>query len=203
MSFAYSSVPRPDVAELVSQPLFDEPVLLALPPRLGHERDPIDLKRLAREEWVVGSRQADDRLLAERACANAGYAPNVTHTVDDYDLLLRMVSAGLGVGFVPALALGFSGAKAVTLRTPGGAPLRRHVHVLTRRALAASPLVRALLAELAGADGPSAQNGCASGGRPRADSRARKKSTKKSSASRPASGGRTRPSAPSSGSGRR
>jgi DNA-binding transcriptional LysR family regulator len=46
-----------------------------------------------------------NRRLAERACAVAGFAPRLTHTVDDYDLLLRMVAAGLGVGFVPELAL--------------------------------------------------------------------------------------------------
>jgi DNA-binding transcriptional LysR family regulator len=61
-----------------------------------------------------------------------------------------MVAAGLGVGFVPELALWFPSAKAVVIRTPGGAPLRRRVHALTRSALAASPMVRALLSELAG-----------------------------------------------------
>jgi DNA-binding transcriptional LysR family regulator len=73
----------------------------------------------------------------------------MTHTVDDYDLLLRMVAAGLGVGFVPALGLRFPSAEAVVVRTPGGAPLSRRVHALTRGALTASPLVRALLWELA------------------------------------------------------
>jgi hypothetical protein len=32
--------------------------------------------------------------------------------------MLRMVAAGLGVGFVPELALSFSDTKAVVLRTP-------------------------------------------------------------------------------------
>lgn len=150
VSFAYNLVPRPDVAGLVSHQLMDEPVLLALPKAWRGEREPIGLKRLAQEHWIVGSRQSDDRQLAERACAAAGFAPRITHTVDDYDLVLRMVSAGLGVGFVPELALSFPSAKAVVVRTPGGAPLRRRVHALTRSALAASPMVRALLSELAG-----------------------------------------------------
>lgn len=158
-SFAYNLAPRPDVAGLVSHPLMDEPVLLALPKKWRREREPIGLALLAQEDWIVGSRQPDDRQLAERACALAGFAPRITHTVDDYDLVLRMVSAGLGVGFVPELALGFSSAKPVVLRTPGGAPLRRRIDVLTRSALAASPMVRALLAELgmkkAGPRGPA------------------------------------------------
>ena len=77
----------------------------------------------------------------------------MTHTIDDYDLMLRMVAAGLGVGFVPELALSFSDTKAVALRIPVGVPpLRRHIHALTRSAIAASPMVRALLSELARAD---------------------------------------------------
>jgi len=148
VSFAYNLVPRPDATGLASQQLLEEPVLLALPEPWRAERDPIGLERLAQENWIVGSRQTDDRLLAERACAVAGFAPRITHTVDDYDLLLRMVSAGFGVGFVPELGLRFPSAEAVVVRTAGGAPLSRRVHALTRDALAASPLVRALLSEL-------------------------------------------------------
>jgi DNA-binding transcriptional LysR family regulator len=123
VTFAYNLVPRPECAGLVSQQLMEEPVLLALPEPWRAECDPISLERLAQQDWIVGSRQTDDRLLAERACAVAGFAPRITHTVDDYDLLLRMVSAGLG-------------------------PLSRRVHAQTRAALTAAPLVRVLLSEL-------------------------------------------------------
>jgi DNA-binding transcriptional LysR family regulator len=149
VSFAYNLVPRGDVAGLVSQQIMEEPVLLALPQAWRAEDEPIGLERLAQGNWIAGSRQTDDRLLAERACAVAGFAPRITHTVDDYDLLLRMVSAGLGVGFVPALGLRFPSAATVVVRTPGGAPLSRRVHALTRSALTASPLVLLLVSELA------------------------------------------------------
>lgn len=149
VSFAYNLVPRPEVAGLVSHPLTEEPVLLALPPRWRRVRGPISLKRLADEDWIVGSRQTDDRLLAERACAVAGFAPRITHTIDDYDLVLRMVSAGLGVGLVPELGLMFPSAKSVVIRAAAGRPLRRHIHAVTRRALAAAPMITALLGTLA------------------------------------------------------
>jgi len=129
----------------------EERVLLALPRKWRDERDPIGLQRLARENWIVGSRQPDDRRLAERACAVAGFEPRITHTVDDYDLELRMISAGLGVGFVPELGLQFPSAETVEVRTAYGPPLSRCVHALTRTALAGSPMVRAVLSELAGA----------------------------------------------------
>ena len=85
VSFAYSLVPQPDVPGLVSQPLMDEPVVLALPKRWRRERQPIALKRLAREDWIIGSRQTDDRQLAERACAAGRLRP--AH--DPHDRRLR------------------------------------------------------------------------------------------------------------------
>jgi DNA-binding transcriptional LysR family regulator len=149
LSFAYNLVPRSAAAGLTAQHLFDESVLLVLPERWKRTRDPVALKRLAQEDWIVGSRQPEDMQLAERACAPAGFVPNFTHTVDDYDLMLRMVAAGLGVGFAPESALRLSRVKRVVVRTPGGVPLCRRVQVLCRNALTASPAVRALLAELA------------------------------------------------------
>jgi DNA-binding transcriptional LysR family regulator len=148
VSFAYSLVPRPDVPGLLAQPLLEEPVLLALPAKWRSARNPLDLKLLKNEDWIVGSRGADDVLLAERACAIAGFAPRMTHTVDDYDLMLQMVAAGLGIGFAPELVLQGASAKAVTLRKTAGAPLHRSIYALTRNGLAGSPLVTALLSEL-------------------------------------------------------
>jgi DNA-binding transcriptional LysR family regulator len=148
VSFAYSLVPRPDVPGLLAQPLLEERVLLALPAKWRRERNPIDLKRLGAEDWIVGSRGADDLHLAERACAVAGFAPRITHTVDDYDLMLQMVAANLGIGFVPELALQAPSAKTVVLRTAAGVPLHRRIYALTRGTLAGSRLLQALLSEL-------------------------------------------------------
>jgi DNA-binding transcriptional LysR family regulator len=148
VSFAYTLVPRPEAPGLAAWPLLEEPIRLALPPDWRDEPDPVDLRRLADQDWIVGSRQADDRRLAERACAAAGFTPRMTHAVDDYDLELRMVGAGLGVGFVPELALELSDATEVVVRTPAGPLLRRRIQALTRSALVASPMVRALLSEL-------------------------------------------------------
>jgi DNA-binding transcriptional LysR family regulator len=59
-----------------------------------------------------------------------------------------MVSAGLGVGFVPELGFAFPSAAAVVARSAGGAPLRRRVAASTRNALMTTPMVQALLSEL-------------------------------------------------------
>ncbi|MEH6422331.1 LysR family transcriptional regulator [Pseudomonas sp. CGJS7] len=153
LSFAYNLVPRAEPAGLTSRLLLEEPVMLALPQRWAGHEGPLKLQALAQEDWIVGSRQSDDSLLAERACAVAGFAPRIAHTADDYELLLHMVGHGLGVGFVPAMALDSSfalagDARSVVVRKVAGPPLTRRIHALTRDALANSPTVRALLAEL-------------------------------------------------------
>jgi DNA-binding transcriptional LysR family regulator len=148
ISFAYSLVPRPEVPGIASRPLMEERVLLALPASRRKLPDPVPMKRLSDADWIVGSRGRDDVELAERACALAGFAPRITHTVDDYDLVLQMVAAGFGIGFVPELGLKFPSAKSVTLRSIVGPKLGRRITAHTRSAMATSPLVQAVLAEL-------------------------------------------------------
>jgi DNA-binding transcriptional LysR family regulator len=149
VSFAYSLVPRPRIAGLVSELLIDEAVVLVLPASWQGDRSAIDVAQLAQAEWIVGSRQSDDRQLAERVCAPAGFAPRITHTVDDYDLLLKMVAAGMGIGLVPELGFRVADDPAVVAGTLAGPPLRRRIDALTRATLAPSPMVRALLSLLA------------------------------------------------------
>jgi DNA-binding transcriptional LysR family regulator len=155
ITFAYSLVPRRLPPGLVGQPLAEEPIQLVLPPRLAHLADPIDMAILAEEAWIVGARQTDDRELAARACALAGFAPRMTHAIQDYGLVLDMVAADLGVALVPALALDAPSAGGVVARTPAGPGLSRRIEAVTRPALAASPGVRALF-EALGGPGPSA-----------------------------------------------
>lgn len=147
VSFAYSLVPRPDVPGLTVVPLLQESILLALP-KERRWRSSVELGALKDEDWIVGSRGPDDLQLAERACAAAGFAPRVTHMVDDYELVLQMVAAGLGIGFVPELGLHYPSARRVTLRKVVGPPLHRRIYALTRSGLADSPLVKAVLSEL-------------------------------------------------------
>lgn len=149
ITFAYSLVPRSDeTAGLHVQLLLQEAVLLALPPSWPDNGAAVALERLTEADWIVGSRQSDDRLLAERACAGAGFAPRIAHAVDDYDLLLRLVAADFGVGFVPALALQHTDAASVIARIPAGLALTRRIQLVTRATRTDSPQLQALRAEL-------------------------------------------------------
>lgn len=148
IDFAYSLTPRADAVGLATFPLLEEPVLLAVP--ADGAEGPVALSDFATRDWIVGSRQTDDHRLAERACAIAGFSPRIVHTIDDYDLMLRMVAAGLGVGFAPAMAFGFSGAEGVAARPVAGPTMTRRIQAVTRSVLADSPRLKALLAELVG-----------------------------------------------------
>lgn len=146
--FEYNLVPRSSDHGLTVHDLLEEPVLLAVPQRLARKRLPPRLERLAAENWIVGSRQSDDRLLAQRLCALAGFEPRMTHEVDDYDLLLKLVAADLGIGLIPQSALQSSNTRGVVAGTPGEQPLLRRVRALTRASLADSRAVRRLLSEI-------------------------------------------------------
>ena len=145
--FEYNLVPRSSDHGLTVHDLLEEPVLLAVSERLARKRLP-PLERLADENWIVGSRQSDDRLLAQRLCALAGFEPRMTHEVDDYDLLVKLVAADLGIGLIPQFALQSSNTKGVVAGTPGEPALLRRIRALTRASLADSRAVQRLLAEI-------------------------------------------------------
>ncbi|WP_354641736.1 LysR family transcriptional regulator [Kitasatospora camelliae] len=166
--YAYDLDPEPEPVDLDVHPLAVEPLLLAVPE--GHPvaaaaaAAAVDLRELAGAEWIAGSRADSDRTLVERACAIAGYRPRITHTADDYHLVLRMVAHGLGVALVPRMAVRAYGGGAgagtafpgVALREVSTVPLTRRITALTRPASAGDPAVRALLDLLRSAEDPSA-----------------------------------------------
>ncbi len=146
--YSHSLVPRPVDQSFISRTLLKEPVVLALPASLRTLPMVVDLAELADCDWIGGSRGPGGYDLTSRACALAGFAPRITHSIDDYDLLLRMVSAGLGVSFVPAVALDLSPTTGVAVRTASGPALQRTVEIITRPAIASAPTFVSLLAEL-------------------------------------------------------
>ncbi|RDJ20317.1 LysR family transcriptional regulator [Bosea caraganae] len=146
--YTHSLVPRPVDKNFVSRTLVDEAVVLALPAGLRALPANVELTEFANCDWIGGARGSGGYELTSRACAIAGFAPRITHSIDDYELLLRMVSSGLGVSFVPAVALALYPDTGVTVRTPAGPALRRTIDIITRPAVASSPTFVSFLAEL-------------------------------------------------------
>ncbi|MEV0381541.1 LysR family transcriptional regulator [Nonomuraea sp. NPDC050643] len=156
VSFTYSLIPEDPPPGVSRRALGAERILIALPTGHPAAPGPVDLRSLREEQWIAGSRGTTDHEMLDRACALAGFRPNVIHTADDYALVLRMVSEGLGASLVPELV-------ATTVGTPDDVVLRpistveitRITHALIRTG---TPAVNAML-DLLGAATGSAQVG--------------------------------------------
>ncbi|HEX6460615.1 MAG TPA: LysR substrate-binding domain-containing protein [Thermoleophilaceae bacterium] len=123
--------------------LFDEPMVLALPPRHRlARRKSLSLDALAGEPWTAPSRDG----LVARACREAGFEPRITIETSDPLAIGAVVRAGLAVTLTPRLLAGqLPGVRILTVR---GAPPRRTLYALLPDR-GARALDEDLLAELA------------------------------------------------------
>ena len=90
-------------------PLLDEPVYLVTPrpddasPAARAGADGPALADYAQARWIAGCERCREHLL--RQCEQAGFAPRIAFTTDDYVAVQALVAAGLGVTTLPGLAL--------------------------------------------------------------------------------------------------
>jgi DNA-binding transcriptional LysR family regulator len=127
-------------AELHSDVL--DAVLPAAHPLAGHAR--IELAALAGEDWVappVG--WSCDEVLAA-GCYAAGFSPRIRHRSGDWQAVMALVAAELGVSLVPRLAQA-APPRGVVVVPLAGEPPCRYVFAACRAGAEAAPAVRALL----------------------------------------------------------
>jgi DNA-binding transcriptional LysR family regulator len=134
--------------------LLEDPLCLALPRAhpLASRRE-LRLGDLHGEAWVQTSLQSPCARHVVRACHAAGFEPNVSFQSDDYQTVQGLVAAGVGVAFIPALALAGVGEHIVVRTLSPAPPVRRVIAALpsdARRAPAA-PAMLEVLREAAGA----------------------------------------------------
>ncbi len=93
---------------LESRHLLDEPHELLLHPdhRLARKRT-IGMADLRDEDWLFPTLGPDSptQKLFTAACAAAGYEPRIVFRVNDCEMIQGLVAAGVGIGFLPRLAL--------------------------------------------------------------------------------------------------
>jgi DNA-binding transcriptional LysR family regulator len=100
--------------ELREQVLLDEPVHLISPAATPGHGEPLlaptasevrtaDLSRFAGQRWIAGCDRCREHLLGQ--CAAAGFTPKIAFTTDDFVAVQALVTAGLGLALLPALAL--------------------------------------------------------------------------------------------------
>ena len=135
--------------DLVLEHLLDDPYSILLP--AAHPlatQDDIDLADLATEPWVgTASAPGHCEQAALDACRAAGFTPTYAVQADEYPTTTGFVAAGLGVAFVPGLALGFVQERVVVKPVRGVQPVRQ-VYAAVRAARAAEPVVRGTIGAL-------------------------------------------------------
>ncbi|RKT51799.1 LysR family transcriptional regulator [Saccharothrix australiensis] len=138
--------PRRDDGRLTRFPLYTEPFDAVLPPGHPQAGSSVDLRALAEDDWVATPPGNPVRDVVELACGQAGFAPRITHTSNDFRTLGALVGAGAGVALVPRHAL-----PGIPVR--GTAPLRR-VFAAVRKGSEEHPLIRLVREALAVAARP-------------------------------------------------
>ncbi len=127
--------------------LLDDPMFIVLPvghPLAGRRR--LRLEELAGEEWIMGSNSGtcpDARILL-RACAAAGFEPNVAFQSDDYLAIQGFIAAGVGVSLIPDLAL-VGVRDDVVVRSLGATAPHRRIVAATLADAWASPAKAAMI----------------------------------------------------------
>jgi DNA-binding transcriptional LysR family regulator len=140
-SFSTRHEPGLDTLELLDDPMYimlprDHP--MAARPRLK-------LTDLADEPWMIGtSGTCPDTSIFLNACQAVGFTPNIAFNLDDYTAIQGFVAAGMGVSFVPDLAL-VAVRDDVVVRSFGARPPVRRVVAVTLADSFRSPAKQAML----------------------------------------------------------
>jgi DNA-binding transcriptional LysR family regulator len=133
--------------------LREDPLHVVLPK--GHplaDRSSLKLADLGEESWIQTTAASPCARHVVRSCHEAGFDPPVSFESDDYQVVLGLVAAGVGVALIPELAL--AGARDdVEVRELSGKGVTRRVLAATPRSAGVSPAVGPmveLLREVAG-----------------------------------------------------
>lgn len=94
-----------EVDHLWRMPALSEPLMVALPsehPQAARKR--VDLKKLAREDFILYPRQNGRALfdLIVSVCRDAGFSPQVLQIAPQLTSIVNLVAAGIGLSIVPA-----------------------------------------------------------------------------------------------------
>jgi DNA-binding transcriptional LysR family regulator len=144
--YRYTRVPVRYPCGLTVVPLLREDLVLLLPvghPSAGSES--VALDALEDAIWVTTREGTEGATSLRRMCADAGFAPKVSHRSNDYDVIRGFVRSGLGIALVPVM--GHVEDPGVVTARVSGAPVHRHVGILTRTEVG-NPAVSGVVAAL-------------------------------------------------------
>ncbi len=126
--------------------LLEDPMYVCLGTCHPLARKPrLRLKDLADDAWIMGvTGTCPDGLILQRACQNAGFEPKTAFQSDDYVVIQGFVAAGVGVCFIPDLALVAVRDDVIVRELEGRAPVR-HILAATLAGGFVSPAAEAML----------------------------------------------------------
>ncbi|CAM5650969.1 LysR family transcriptional regulator OS=Streptomyces rimosus subsp. rimosus (strain ATCC / DSM 40260 / JCM 4667 / NRRL 2234) OX=1265868 GN=SRIM_014060 PE=3 SV=1 [Streptomyces rimosus subsp. rimosus] len=153
--------PTPRDPKFTRLSLLADPLDVALPAGHPLAGEPgLRLADLAGERWIYGSSGPWSQITTA-ACEHAGFVPEQAHAAADWDAILAMVGAGMGVALVPRMAMsgvrGRSGpgrgdgpvrGTGVAVRVLRADQPRRHVVAAVRRGAEEAPGLARVLAAL-------------------------------------------------------
>ncbi|HWH96574.1 MAG TPA: LysR substrate-binding domain-containing protein [Baekduia sp.] len=126
--------------------LLDDPMYIMLPrdhPMASRAR--LRLTDLADESWMIGTTgHCPDASIFLRACQVAGFEPSIAFNLDDYNAIQGFVAAGMGVSFIPDLAL-INVRDDIVVRSLGARPPVRRIVATTLVDSFRSPAKQAML----------------------------------------------------------
>ncbi|MEP2028672.1 MAG: LysR family transcriptional regulator [Paracoccaceae bacterium] len=129
--------------------LFDEPIVLALPP--GHRlaaHNSVTWQNLTDEALILPARGTGNRLLIDEALAKSGTPAQWTYEVGRTTTIIDLVSQGIGVAPLPKLALTGLSVNTVLWRPLTDPLVSRAIGVLSCLGQTDTPAARALKASI-------------------------------------------------------
>jgi len=99
LSISFLPITHP---ELHCEPLFNEEIYLALPPthRLAHRKS-IHLNEVANEPFISLTTDFDLWKITSEFCRQEGFTPNIAFEIENIEVIVSLVNAGLGITFLP------------------------------------------------------------------------------------------------------
>lgn len=128
--------------------LLRDPMVLAVPEghRLADSEVPLVLDQMLDESWIVAPEGERSRYGTDKLFAEVGGLPAAAWEFEGLGTILSLVSRGIGIAAVPALAM--VGAPAGLVYRPLPSSPERHVYAVLRPASLRRPAVQVTLAAL-------------------------------------------------------
>ncbi|WP_449279037.1 LysR family transcriptional regulator [Leucobacter sp. GX24907] len=134
--------------DVTLEPLIDEPMVLVLAddhPFAGEAGAPVELARLAGDDWVSGAPGRPLREQLDRVGDEHGFAPEVPFVTESFDVAQSLADVGVAVTLVPATAVD---ARLSTVVRPTLPALTRRIYAVMPTRLERVPLLPDFLADL-------------------------------------------------------